>query len=471
MDVTDLTVYELSWYLKKKELSPVELAEAYISRINQLNPSLNAFITVSADHALNCARAAENDIMLGHYKGSLHGIPVGLKDLFWTKGIPTTSGSLLNAHFIPAENSTVASRIEDAGGYCIGKLHMTEFAFDGTSLNHHYGVARNPWDTSRMAGGSSSGPGVAVASHQVPIAIGTDTGGSVRVPASLCGITAIKPTFGLISRYGATPLSWSMDHVGPMGRTVRDVALCLDVLVGHDVRDPDSVRSENSSYSLALDKRIDNYRIGIPKEFIWDIMDPAVKRIFDVAVSNMESLGIKVEEISVPDLGLINMAGSVVQTSEAAAIYRSRVLESGDQFDPVIRLRMESGLFISAEEYLQAQQSRNILRNMLLQELADFDFIMTPTTAIAAPKIEQTQTLLDGQQVPIREALLRITRIFSTVGFPAISVPCGFTDDGLPVGLQFVGKPFSDHSLLNVANVYQESSSWHLNTPAIANVT
>jgi len=266
-------------------------------------------------------------------------------------------------------------------------------------------------------------------------------------------------------------LSWSMDHVGPMGRTVRDVALCLDVLVGHDVRDPDSVRSENSLYSLSLDKRIDDYRIGIPKEFIWDIMDPAVKRIFDVAVSNMESLGIKVEEISVPDLGLINMAGSVVQTSEAAAIYRSRVLESGDQFDPVIRLRMESGLFISAEEYLQAQQARNILRNMLLQELSDFDFIMTPTTAIAAPKIEQTQTLLDGQQVPIREALLRITRVFSTVGFPAISVPCGFTDDGLPVGLQFVGKPFSDHSLLNVANVYQESSSWHLNTPAIANVT
>ena len=466
-DLTQLSVSQLGRHIQRRDVSPVEVAEAFIRRIDALEPRLNAFITRVDEHALQAAREAEKEILRGDYRGPFHGIPVGLKDLFWTRDIRTTSGSLIDGEFVPAEDSAVASRIKAAGAYCIGKLHMTEFAFDGTSLNRHYGPARNPWDLARMAGGSSSGPGAAVASGQVPIAIGTDTGGSVRVPAALCGITGLKPTFGLISRYGVTPLSWSMDHVGPMTRTVRDAALALNMLAGYDPRDPDSLRMAPQDYSRELDRGVQGIRIGVPRDFIWEVMDPEVEQAFRAAMIQMESLGSRTQETSLPDLGLINAAGSVIQTSEAGIIHRSRVLEHGRDFDPVIRRRIESGLFIPAEAYLHAQQVRSKLRGVLLEILEDVDVLATPTTAIAAPAIEQERAVLQGQDVPIREALLRITRVFSTVGLPAISVPCGFTEGGLPVGLQLVGKPFSESLLLRTAQAYQESTDWHLRRPEV----
>jgi aspartyl-tRNA(Asn)/glutamyl-tRNA(Gln) amidotransferase subunit A len=466
-ELTQLSVSQLGHHIQRRDVSPVEVAEAFIRRIDALEPRLNAFITRVDEHALQAAREAEKEILRGDYRGPFHGIPVGLKDLFWTRGIRTTSGSLIDGDFVPTEDSAVSSRIKAAGAYCIGKLHMTEFAFDGTSLNHHYGPARNPWELARMAGGSSSGPGAAVASGQVPMAIGTDTGGSVRVPAALCGITGLKPTFGLISRYGVTPLSWSMDHVGPMTRTVRDAALALNMLAGYDPRDPDSVRMAPQDYSRELDRGVQGIRIGVPKDFIWEVMDPEVEQAFRAAMIQMESLGSRTQETSMPDLGLINAAGSIVQTSEAGIIHRSRVLGQGQHFDPVIRRRIESGLFVPADAYLHAQQVRAKLRGVLLETLEGVDLLATPTTAIAAPGIDQERVIIQGQDVPIREALLRITRVFSTVGLPAISVPCGFTEGGLPVGLQLVGKPFSESLLLRAAQAYQESTSWHLRRPEV----
>jgi aspartyl-tRNA(Asn)/glutamyl-tRNA(Gln) amidotransferase subunit A len=417
------------------------------------------------EHALQAAREAEAEILRGHYRGPFHGIPVGLKDLFWTKGIRTTSGSLIDSEFVPPEESAVAARMKAAGAYCIGKLHMTEFAFDGTSLNHHYGPARNPWDLARMAGGSSSGPGVAVASGEVPIAMGTDTGGSVRVPAALCGITGLKPTFGLISRFGVTPLSPSMDHVGPMARTVRDAALALNMLAGHDPRDPASVQMASQDYLVELNGGVRGVRLGMPQEFIWEVMDSEVEQAFRAALAQMESLGARIQETSVPDMELINAAGSVVQTAEAATVYHSRVLGQSQRFDPVIRRRIESGLFIPAQAYLHAQRVRAKGKGRLLETLEQVDLLATPTTAIAAPYIEQEWVTIQGQDVPTREALLRITRIFSTVGLPAISVPCGFTKGGLPIGLQLVAKPFSESLLLRVAQAYQDSTTWHLRRP------
>ncbi|MDA0988688.1 MAG: amidase [Chloroflexi bacterium] len=464
-DLTQLSVSQLGHLIESGEISPVEVAEAFIRRIDALQPRINAFITRADEHALQAAREAEKEILRGDYKGPFHGIPVGLKDLFWTKDVRTTSGSLIDSEFMSTEDSAVVSRMKAAGAYFIGKLHMTEFAFDGTSLNRHYGPARNPWDLARMAGGSSSGPGAAVASGQVPIAIGTDTGGSVRVPAALCGITGLKPTFGLISRFGSTPLSWSMDHVGPMTRTVRDAALALNMLASYDSRDPDSIRMAPQDYSRELDRGVHEMRIGVPSDFIWEVMDPEVEEAFRNAMVQMESLGSRIQEISTPDLGLINAAGSVVQTSEAATIHRSRVLALGQHFDPSIRRRIESGLFIPAEAYLHAQQVRAKLKGVLLESLEDVDILATPTTAIAAPGIEQERVTIQGQDVHIREALLRITRVFSTVGLPAISVPCGFTKGGLPVGLQLVGKPFSESLLLRAAQAYQESTDWHLRRP------
>ena len=466
-DLTQFTLAQLAHLIQRSEVSPVEVAQAFIHRIDALEPRLNAFITRMDDLALESARVAEQEILRGGYRSPFHGIPVGLKDLFWTKGTRTTSGSMIDRDFVPTQDSTVTSLLKAAGAYCIGKLHMTEFAFDGTSLNLHYGPARNPWDLARMAGGSSSGPGAAVASGQVPIAIGTDTGGSVRVPAALCGITGLKPTFGLISRYGVTPLSWSMDHVGPLARTVEDAALALNVLAGYDPKDTASVKRAPQDYTAELGRDIQGIRIGVPREFIWEVMDREVERAFHTAMSEMESLGARVQEVSVPDLGLINMAGSVVQTSEAATIHRSRVLSRGRDFDHAIRRRIESGLFIPADAYLHAQQVRAKLRVELLEAMESFDVLATPTTAIPAPAIEQERVTIQGQDVPTREALLRITRVFSTVGLPAISVPGGFTEGGLPVGVQFVGKPFSESLLLQVAHAYQEATVWHLLRPGL----
>ncbi|MDP6493955.1 MAG: amidase [Dehalococcoidia bacterium] len=466
-NLTQLTVSQLGQHIQRRDISPVEVAEAYICRIDALEPQLNAFITRLDEHALREAREAQKEILGGNYRGPFHGIPVGLKDLFWTKDIRTTSGSLIDSEFVPTADSAVASQMKVAGAYCIGKLHMTEFAFDGTSLNRYYGPARNPWDLARMAGGSSSGPGAAVASGQVPIAMGTDTGGSVRVPAALCGITGLKPTFGLISRYGVTPLSWSMDHVGPMTRTVRDAALALNMLAGYDSRDPDSVQIAPQDYLEELGRDIRRIRIGIPQDFIWEVVAPEVEEAFRGATVQLESLGSLIRETSFPDMGLINAAGSVVQTSEAATIHRSRVLALGQHFDPAIRRRIESGLFIPAEAYLHAQQVRAKLKEGLLKAMEDADLLATPTTAIAAPEIGQERATMQGQDVPIREALLRITRVFSTVGLPAISVPCGFTKGGLPVGLQLVGKPFSESLLLRAAHAYQESTDWHLRRPEV----
>ena len=464
--ITDLTVSQLGAHIESRAMSPIDVAHAFLGRIDTVEPKLNAFISRVDEHALEAAHDAENEIAGGHYRGVFHGIPVGLKDLFWTKGIRTTSGSQIDRDFVPREDAAAFSKLVKAGAYCIGKLHMTEYAFDGTSLNHHYGTAHNPWDTTRMAGGSSSGSGVAVASAQVPIALGTDTGGSVRVPASLCGITGFKPTSGLISRYGVTPLSWSMDHVGPLTKTVHDAAIAINVMVGYDNRDAGSVQGSPSDYVSGLDKGMQGVRIGVPREFIWDMLDPEVEQAFRTSISQMESLGGIIEDLSVPALELVNASGSVVQTAEAATIHRSHVLKQGHLLDPVIRRRIESGMFISAEAYIHAQQVRNKLRNELLKVMDRVDVIATPTTSIVAPYIDQERVIIGGQSVPVREALLRITRVFSTVGFPAISVPCGFTEAGLPIGLQIVGKPLGEVLLLQVAHAYQKSTQWHLRRPA-----
>ena len=460
-DIFTFTIDELSHYIGTKQISPVEVLGKYIERIEKTNPLLNSFITKMFDNGTLKAEEAEKQIIKGNYRGPLHGIPIGLKDLFWTKDTTTTSGSNINKEFIPHENSTVADLLNEAGSYCLGKLHMTEFAFDGTSLNRHFGPANNPWNVEHMAGGSSSGAGVAVASGQLPLAIGTDTGGSVRVPASLCGITGLKPTFGMISRFGVTPLSWSMDHVGPLAKTAKDTAIALNTLVKYDPKDPDSTAISQQDYTKGLDEGIKGIRIGIPKDFIWDLVDPEVKLAFYKSIEETETLGAVVKEIVNPNLELINMAGSIVQTSEAATIHRANVLNKGNSFDPIIRMRIETGLFITAESYIKAQQIRMDEKARLIKQFDEVDLIATPTTSIPAPRLDQERIEINNHDVHIREALLRITRIFSTIGLPAISIPCGFTKKKLPIGLQFVAKPFNEQTLLKAAHCFQEITNWH----------
>ena len=466
-DLTRLTVAQLAQRIRSKEVSPVEVAEAFLRRIEAVEPKLNAFITRLDDHARRAAATAEAEIMAGEYRGPFHGIPVGLKDLFWTKDIRTTSGSLLDADFVPAEDSAVASRLMAAGAYCIGKLHMTEFAFDGTSRNHHYGPARNPWDTARMAGGSSSGSGVAVASGEAPIALGTDTGGSVRVPAALCGITGLQadlrphqPLRGHSAVLVYGPRRPAGSNCGGRGPGAQRVGRTRFQRPGLS-RCPDSglhtgpgPRGEGNAHRCAAGVRMGHGR-------------PGSAQAFDEAVAVMESLGAEVQEVSIADLELINPAGSVVQTAEAATIHRSRLLASGDRYDPVIRRRFESGLFVPAEAYLTAQRVRARCRQSILDTLERVDLLAVPTTSIAAPLIEQESVAIAGQDVSTREALLRITRIFSAVGLPAISIPCGLTEERLPIGLQLVGKPLSETLVLQAAHAYQTATSWHLERPEL----
>ena len=466
-ELTQLTVAQLGRRIQHKAVSPVEVCQAFLAHIDAVEPKLNAFITRLDEQALEAARQAETDLAAGRHWGAFHGIPVGLKDLFWTRGVRTTSGSLVDADFVPEENGAVVAKLFDAGAYCIGKLNMPEFAFSPLSFNHHYGPARNPWDPERTTGGSSSGSGAAVASGGAPFALGTDAGGSVRIPSSLCGITGLKPTYGLVSRYGATPLSWTMDHVGPMARTVQDVALALSVLAGHDPRDAASLKTEPRDYTRDLDRSVRGLRIGVPKEYVWDAVDEEVEAAFKAAMAQMETLGAGVEDISIPELPLVDPAAAIIVSADAAACYGKRLLAEGDRFDPAIRRRIESGLFVSAEAYLQAQRVRELVGQKLREVFRQVDLLAMPTTAIPAPPIGQDQVIVGGQERSTREMLLRFTRIFNVTGLPAISVPCGFTAGNLPIGLQLAGKPLDDGLVMAAAHAYQQATEWHLRRPPL----
>ena len=466
-ELIQLTVAQLGRRIQRKAVSPVEVAQAFLRRIDALEPRLNAFITLLADQALEAAHAAEAEILEGRYRGPFHGIPVGLKDLFWTKGVRTTSGSAVDGEFVPQEDSAVARRFSEAGAYCIGKTNMPEFAFDPTGRNPHYGPVHNPWDLERTTGGSSSGSAAAVATGAVPIAMGTDTGGSVRIPAALCGITGLKPTYGLISRYGVTPLSWTLDHVGPLARTVQDVALAMNVLVAHDPRDPGSARASPQDYTEGLDRGVSGLRIGVPREYVWDIMDPEVESVFKSAMAQMETMGVTVEEISIPELDYTGPLSAALSTAEAAAYHRRRILAEGHRYDPVIRRRIEGGLFVSSATYLQGQRARSVMARKMREALGRVDLLATPATSIVAPLHTDEQVTVGGQETTAREALLRQTRIFNLTGLPAITLPCGFSAGGLPIGLQLAGKPFDDATVLRAARAYQQATDWHLRRPPI----
>ena len=430
-----------------------------------------AYISLNSENAIKSAEESDKRIS-NNTARPLEGIPIAIKDLFCTKDVLTTAASKMLNNFIPTYESTVTQKLWDAGAILLGKTNLDEFAMGSSNETSFYGPSINPWSKDRkkyVPGGSSGGSASAVSGNIAIAATGTDTGGSVRVPASLCGVTGVKPTFGLISRFGTTPLSWSMDHVGPLARTVRDAAISLNALVRFDPKDPYSINSQVSDYTEGLDKGVKGLRIGIPRDFVWDIIDPEVELAFTSSMKQMEGLGATIQEIVMPDLDLINMAGSVVQTSEAATIHREQVLENGDYFDPVVRMRIETGMFIPAESYIHAQQVRMEHKLKLLQifDNDNIDVLATPTTAIAAPKLDQERINISNQDVHIREALLRITRIFSTLGFPAISVPCGFTNNHLPIGLQFVARPLEEQLMLRVANGYQESTKWHTYSPDI----
>ena len=467
LEICYMSARDLSKLVQNKEISPVELIGAHLSRIEDTEPVLNSFITLLADEARGAARQAEKDIQAGRYKGPLHGIPVALKDLYNTGGVRTTSGSRIFDNFVPTEDCTVAAKFQQAGAILLGKLNMHPFAYGPTGENLDYGHMHNPWNPDMVTGGSSGGSGSATAAGQCTITTGSDTGGSIRIPAALCGIVGLKPTYGLVSRHGLTALSWSLDHPGPMTRTVEDAAITMNAIAGHDPKDVASAKVDIPDYTTALTGDIKGLRIGIVKEYFEAPLDPQVRKAVMDAIGLLESMGAEVKEVSYPMFNQSQAISSTVLMSEASAYHRDLLEKDGHQIYEPVRQRLEAGLFISAAEYLRAQQARTIFDQQGRRLLDDVDLLAGPTEPVTAPEIMASRVMAGEQEVGVVGALTQYTRPYNINGFPAISVPCGFSDDNMPIGLQLAGKPFDELTVLRAAHAYEQATDWHTRRPPI----
>ena len=470
MDASDLcylSAGELSRLVRRKEVSPVEIIDAHLARIEATEPVLNSFITLLPDQARAAARRAEAEVRAGNYRGPLHGIPVGLKDLFNTGGVRTTSGSRIFDTFIPKEDCTVATKFREAGAILVGKLNMHQFAYGPTGENPDYGHMHNPWDPELVTGGSSGGSASAAAAGQCAITMGSDTGGSIRIPAALCGIVGLKPTYGLVSRHGLTALSWCMDHPGPMVRTVEDAALTMNAIAGYDPNDVASASVPIPDYTTALTGDVRGLRIGVPKEFSEAPVDDQVARAVRNAITLLGEMGATISEVSYPLFPYAQAISGAILMAEAAAYHRNLLAEHGEKLYQPVRLRLEAGLSISAADYLRGQQARAKFDQQGRELFKQVDLLAGPTEPITAPKLLETQVQIGEHLVGTTAALTQFTRPYNITGFPAISVPCGFSDAGMPIGLQLAARPFDELTVLRTAHAYEQATDWHTRRPPI----
>lgn len=462
-----LSISEAAERIARKELSPVELVQAHLERIRATDDKLNSFITLLAGEAMESAREAEQAIQNGDHRGPLHGIPIGLKDLCYTRGIRTTIGSKINRDFVPDYDAAVVERFRDSGAVLMGKLQMHEFALGATSENPHDGPAHNPWNVERVTGGSSGGSGASVASGQCMGALGSDTGGSVRIPAGACGIVGLKPTFGVVSRYGVYPLSYSLDTVGPMTRTVRDNALVMNVIAGHDPRDPSSVQRAGEDYTRYLGEDLEGLRIGIPQDYFYDAIDKEIVDAVYAAADVLRELGAVVAEISMPVIQhSIPISGTILLT-EAAEIHMESLKTRPDDFDPDVRARLETGALTPAIDYIKAQRARTAFNREVGETMKEFDALLAPTLPVGSPKISEPTVRVSGKDIHKLALMPSLTRPFNITGQPTISVPCGFTSDGMPIGMQLAGRNYEDAFVLKIAHAYEQATEWHTRRPPI----
>ena len=459
LDLRELTLAEVASLVRRKEASPVELVEGYLRRIEALNPSLNAYITVAADEAMRSARQAEDDVARGLDLGPLHGVPLAIKDLFATRGLRTTGGSKILADWVPDEDAYVVTRLRQAGAILLGKLNMHEWAVGATTINPHFGATANPWDTTRIPGGSSGGSAVAVAAALCAGSLGSDTAGSIREPSSLCGTVGLKPTYGLVSLRGVLPLSWSLDHVGPMTRTVEDAALLMEVIAGYDPQDPSSVDRPVVEYRDALRGDVRGLRLGLPRNYFFDEADPEVVAAVRRAASLLEAEGAHVVEVEVPGVEQAFAVGLPVLVAEAAAYHEKYLQERpGDYGEDALAL-LRGGQAQTAVDYIKAQRARIEFRQGFEALFTRIDVLLTPTTPITAPTIEQCRV------EPPTFALIHCTSPFNLAGLPALSVPCGLSEAGLPIGLQIAGRHFDEATVLRVGAAYEQASGWRGRLP------
>jgi aspartyl-tRNA(Asn)/glutamyl-tRNA(Gln) amidotransferase subunit A len=449
------TIVELGPRLRRKEVSPVELTRACLDRIEKHNPALNAFITVTADSALAEARAAEIEISRGEWRGPLHGVPVALKDLIDTAGTRTTAASALYQNRVPQEDAEVLRRLRLAGAVILGKNNLHEFAYGGSSLVSFFGDVHNPWNTGHIAGGSSGGSAAAVAAGLGYAAIGTDTAGSIREPAALCGCVGIKPTYGRVSARGVIALSWSLDHVAPLATTVGDAAVVLQVIAGYDPRDVCGVDVPVADYVSGLGDATKKLRVGIPRRYFYDELDDEILVAVEQALAVIRTLVADVRDVEIEV-----STDRTVQAAESFAYHADDVARTPELYQPETLRRIRSGEKIPAAEYIQRRRELGLERRRAHDFFADVDLLVTPTTPIPAPAIAD----LKKDPAALRPAeltLLRNTRPFNVWGLPAISVPCGFTKSGLPIGLQIAGLHWREDLVLRLAHAYEQETEWH----------
>jgi aspartyl-tRNA(Asn)/glutamyl-tRNA(Gln) amidotransferase subunit A len=466
MNETELafaTIAEIGRLFRSDKLSPVELTELMLARIERTNPKLNAYITVTDELARVQAKRAEAELgARGKRKtrtdrGLLHGIPLSLKDNICTEGIRTTAGSKILRDYFPERDAPVVTRLKQAGAVLLGKTNMHEFAYGVTNNNPHYGPARNPWDTKRIPGGSSGGSAAAVAAGLCFGSIGTDTGGSIRIPAALCGIAGLKPSLGRVDVAGVIPLSVTHDCVGPLARTVADAAILF-----HTIADGGNGKGEGLRRRGSAARKLPKFRLGIPREFFFDVISGEVQKSFEVAARSIRGLGAKIKEVSIPLLAQTEKAGNRIAWAEASYYHQQSgwFPDRQGEYGEDVRSRLEMGMKILAVEYLEAMDQRRSFISQLreVMEKEAIDALMVPTTAIAAPLIGEETTRIAQDDHPTRALLLRLNRPANLAGVPAISLPCGFTTAGLPIGLQFIGAERNEQVLLDIADIYQRSN-------------
>ncbi len=461
MDLTALTLSEAASRIESGNLTSTELTKAFLERIRKLNPKLNAFITITEDLALQSARIADEELKARKYRGPLHGIPIAIKDLFETKGTKTTAGSKILAEYVPNQDAFVVEKFAEAGAVLLGKLHMHEWALGVTSLNPHFGPVINPWDPERIAGGSSGGSAVAIAANLCSASLGSDTGGSIRIPSALCGTVGLKPTYGLVSLRGAVPLSWSLDHVGPMARNVQDLTLVLQVIAGFDEDDPASVNTPKQDYLMQIERGVEGLRVCVPTNYFFDRVEAGITEFIRRAARTLEDLGAVVTKSSYDNVELDIRANGIILLSEAAAYHHQHLLEQPEAFGADVLSRLRTGESMSAVDLASAQRTRvNSIRSRS-KFFEKFDVMITPVTP--------TPALLRAgvDAVEAARKLTSLTSPFNLSGFPALSLPCGFTPEGLPVGMQMVAGPWKEATLLRTAYAYEAATEWHKKKPLL----
>ena len=467
-EIVELGLTDLSWLLAARKISATEALEAALVRLRSLDDKLNAFITVCAEQALADAKRADQEIAAGHYRGPLHGIPVSIKDMFEMNGVLTTGGSKILQAWVPDRDSTLVEKLRAAGAVIFGKTNLDEFGHGGTSTLSHFGPVHNPWNLDRIAGGSSGGSAAAVAARIGPLSYGTETGSSVRRPASYCGIVGFKPTFGIISRHGSFRGAWSQDHVGLFARTVKDIALALDPVAGYDPRDPASVRQDPQSYAEYLNENVNGMRVGVLRKFL-DGVDLPVRGAFLASLEVFADAGCAIIDLDVPELSYAAMTSMLTSSAESAGINRRWFRERAEDYVPHVARGIAVGMAITASEYLTAQRARQRIRAAVTAAYDKVDIIATPTTARAAPPLSLG---VQGNGDDSRHASYNqsnLLRFPSMLGLPGCSVPCGFDSDGLPIGMQLIGASFADQTVLNTASAFQSATDWHNCKPDLAN--